>query len=555
MVVVTNRELSNSFVGPAPADEEVDASSVKGPELDRRTTWGLYSVYIIIGLINGFFATYFQQPTICQYVFGPMGKEIDEHHFTTQSQCNVSVSVYQISWNFKLFFGFFLDVFGFFGSRRKGWMLFGWTGGLATLAIAALTVDGFIANHEYTSYLYLMMVCCFFSTFSDVAGDGMIIEYSKREAGDKKGYILTTCQMLRFVMMMASTGIGMLFMSGPRYQPPGGAKPGDINLPFDLPYSGVHWLLLGVSIPPYVGMWLWLKDPPVTEEHPRGCAGLGHAFTRLWQAMKSYAVFNLLIMSVGIYGLAGMVNPANSPIAAIAAPTNIQSGLGAFVGNLFFVVGVWIFRKWFMARNWRFTLFMTQAFVAICSALAIMIVFDTFGISRNGWFYMFQNSIPLLIQGIGQVVGSLAVVEVSPPGLEATLYELLTSATNGAISLSSVLQTSFGKMFQVDVISVSNFFVLDKQGNIEQCGSHPCHGELYDEGMARMARATLFALIVNVVAAAIFMWFLPKNPAMCKDWLEKKGWHRTWAGLLNLVVFAGPFIYANYMLIADILTG
>merc|ERR1712224_294147 len=161
---------------------------------------------------------------------------------------------------------------------------------------------------------------------------------------------------------------------------------------------------------------------------------------------------------------------------------------------------------------------------------------DTWGISQNGWFYMFQNSIPMLIQGIGQVVGSLAVVEISPPGLEATIYELLTSASNGAISLSSTLQTSFGQVFKVDEISYDNF-----------------HGPMHNEFVSRMARATLFCLAVNVVSAAIFMWFLPKNPQMCKDWLEKKSWHTSWAGLLNIVVFAGPFIYANFSSLTSLL--
>jgi len=414
----------------------------------------------------------------------------------------------------------------------------GWTGGLGALAFAAIFVESFIEHHQYEAYLMVMVVCCFFSTFSDVAGDGMIIEYSKFERGEQKGYMLTTCQMLRFVMMMVSTAIGIIFMSGPHYQPAGGAKPGSINLPFDLSYAGVHWLLLGVSIPPYIGMWLWLKDPPVQEEHERGCRGLAVAFKRLWQAMKSFAVFNLLIMSVGIYGLAGMVNPANQPIAAVAEPTNIQTSIGAFLGNLLFVVGVWIFRKFFMAKNWRFTLFMTQAFVGIVSAMAIMIVYNSFGISQNGWFFMFQNNVPMLIQGIGQVVGSLAVVEISPPGLEATIYELLTSATNGAISLSTTLQTSFGIMFGVDEIDYNNF-----------------HGPKHDEYVARMARATLFCLAVNVSSAAIFMWFLPKNPTMCKDWVEKKSWHTTWAGVINVIVFTGPFIYANYMILSDVVSG
>jgi len=157
-----------------------------------------------------------------------------------------------------------------------------------------------------------------------------------------------------------------------------------------------------------------------------------------------------------------------------------------------------------------------------------MIVYDTWGISRNGWFYMFQANVPNFIQGVGQVVGSLAVVEVSPPGLEATIYELLTSSTNGAIALEASLQTTFGHMFNLDEINSDTFF-----------GPHQA------EFANRLAHATLFALAVNITAAVVFVWFLPKNPEQCKDWSSKKSWHSNAVGLLNLLVFAGPFIYAN----------
>jgi hypothetical protein len=535
-MVVANRELSNSFVAVADADGVDGESSGESKQgWDRKQVWGLFCVYAAIGTINGFFATYFNQPTICQYVFGPMGEGPGD--YTTQAQCNAAGAMFQMSWNFKLFFGFFLDVFPFFGSRRKGWLLFGWTGGLVMLAVNALLVQNFIDNHQFESYLYSMMGMCIFYTFSDVAGDGMIIEVSKNEPADQKGYILTTCQMLRFTMMMFSTGLGTLFMSGKDYLPPD-ASADTFVMPFELSFAAMHWLLLGVALPFYAGMWMWLKDPPVPEGHTLGCGGVKHAGWNLWKAMQSFAIFMLLIQSAGINGVASMVNPANAPIQSICQPTNLQSGIGALLGNIFFVAGVWIFRQFFLNRNWRFTLFMTQAFTAVCSALAVMAVYDVGGFSQNGWFYMLQSSVPLLIQGIGQVVSSLAVVEVSPSGLEATVYELLISASNGAISLSVALQTVFGEVFGLGPINYKTF-----------------HGPEHGKYERLLAEATFFCLAVNVVGAALFMWCLPTGPRMCKEWMDKKGWHNWQAAALNTVIFVVPFVYANTCVILDVASG
>lgn len=196
-----------------------------------------------------------------------------------------------------------------------------------------------------------------------------------------------------------------------------------------------------------------------------------------------------------------------------------------------------MFRKFFLQTNWRFTLFMTQAMTGLCSALAIMIVYDTWGISRNGWFYMFQSNIPNFIQGIGQVVSSLAVIEISPAGLEATIYELIISSMNGANALAAVLQTQFGGLFSVEDINAQAFH------------DHP---EMIPTYEGKLATATLFCLLVNVAGAAVFMWFMPKNPAQCRAWMNKKSWHTNGSAALNAVVFGLPFIYANYQVIQEI---
>merc|ERR1712224_52580 len=282
-------------------------------------------------------------------------------------------------------------------------------------------------------------------------------------------------------------------MSGKSYQPPGDPVPGALILPFELSFGGMHWLLLGASVPCYIGMWLWLKDPPTPPGHEHGCQGFKTAGTRIWTALKSFAIFMLLIQCYGIMSVASLVNPANSQIGSIARPTNIQNGLGAFIGNLCFVGGVWIFRKFFLHRSWRSIMLMTQTLLSICSALAVMIVYDTWGISRNGWFYMMQSNVPNFIQGIGQVVSSLAAVEVSPSGLEATIYELMTSANNGGIALSTSLQTTFGHLFKLDSINSETFF-------------QPAHQQEYAN---RLAAATLFCLAMNLAGSIIFVWFLP----------------------------------------------
>jgi len=153
-----------------------------------------------------------------------------------------------------------------------------------------------------------------------------------------------------------------------------------------------------------------------------------------------------------------------------------------------------------------------------------------------GGFYMFQANVPNFIQGVGQVVSSLAVIEVSPPGLEATIYELLISAFNGALALAAVLQTQFGRLFSLEDINAKAF------------DQHPDKIPEYER---KLATATIFCFIVNILGAAVFMWFLPKNPSQCRQWMDKKSWHTNAAATVNLLVFGLPYLYANYQVIAE----
>jgi hypothetical protein len=539
MVVNTavNTGLSSSIVVQENRESLIESGPVDAnKQIDRKATWGVFCVYMAIGVIGDFFVSFLAGPTLCQYVFGPMGDGPGDH--TTLGQCNVAPSVFQVSWNFKLFFGFFLDLVPFFNSRRKGWILFGWTGGLLMLAFIAVFAESFVENHRFDLYINSLMVMCCCYCFSDVAADGMVVEMSKLEPDDKKGYLMTTCQMLRFAMMMVSTAFGTLATSGPSYQPPGPPTPGALVLPFELRFGLIHWMLFVIALPLYIGMWVWIRDPPAPEDHHANiCEGARVNAGKVWTALKSFAVFMLIIQCYGTQAMANLINPASNAVTSISKPTSIQTGIGAVLGNLCMVAGVWIFRRFFMATSWRVTLFMSEFFLALTGVTALMSIYDTWGISRNGWFFMFSSYIPALIQGVGRVVSSLAIIEISPKGLEATVYELLISANNGAMSLNTAFMTVFAAPFQLDDVNSNNW------------DSHPDMVPAYQE---RMMLATVFSLIVNLVGAFIFVWFLPRNAEQCRNWAQKKSWHKNWAAVLNCVIFVVPFAYANYTLLSRI---
>lgn len=456
-----------------------------------------------------------------------------------------------MSWNFKLFLGFLLDNISFFGSRRKGWILFGWTGGLVMLGFNAIMVNHYIDNKAdggFETYLYSMMAMCCFYTFSDVAGDGLIIEVSKFEPEDRRGYILTSCQMIRFTAMLSSTVFGLIFMSGSEYQPK--TSEDSFELPFELSFNVIHWCLLAAALPSYVIMWLYLKDPPVAEDDDhhgvRGVAGMGVALCRCWQAMQSYAVFMLLVQVLGLLALAGMQNPALQDIAMVAAPSSFQNSLGASIGNGLFVFGVWLFRKFLLTKNWRYTLVFTYVLLGVCVIFGIMIVHDTFGFSQNGWFYMFQNSVPQLIQGLSQVLSCLAVIEISPPGLEATIYELLISSMNGAQTLGVAFQTAFAAPFDLGDISG------DGWDNNHCAAGNANPAPICNTWILNMTNASWMTICVNIVSVFVFVWFMPRNAAHCREWAAKTSWKNAGVGIMNTLIFFVPFIYANVEVIRDL---
>lgn len=277
---------------------------------------------------------------------------------------------------------------------------------------------------------------------------------------------------------------------------------------------------------------------------------MGVALGRCWQALQSYAMFMLLVQGIGLLAFAAMLNPALQLIAMVAQPSAFQNALGASIGNGLFVLGVFLFRKYLLTKNWRITLMFTYSCLACAVIFGIMIIHNTFGFAQNGWFYMAQNSLPQIIQGLCQVLSCLAVIEISPPGLEATIYELLISSMNGATTLGVAIQSAFAAPFDLNEISAPEWRDHHCSSSNGTWGDNPdpiCH--TYTRNMTN---ASIMTICINVSSICVFVWFMPRNAAHCREWAAKSSWKNPKVACLNFMIFIVPFVYANIQVILDL---
>lgn len=526
--------------------EDEDGTVSPHFELDRKAVWGLYCMYAIIGLVYGWIQNFITIP-ICYYTFGP----INQPGRSSLQQCNIGQAITTMPWNLKVFYGLFLDQFGFFGTRRKGWIIFGWTGGLTLLVVTGILAGGLadvgskrgdefnegeaIAGTESDFFLYtmLLLVMCAFYIFADVAGDGMTIELSRYEPPENRGYILTTGQMVRFTSTIFANLIGIIFMNGVDYvgyeSTPNATGKMLPHFPFELTFGTVHFVLLVLCLPFYAGMVFWLKDPPKDENqvHHSTMQIIG----TLWDLMKTKVMFLLIVGMLGNMAVASLINPAQNIMQQIVQPSSLNQGLGSMFGNIIFLVGVWFFRTYLMDRNWRYTFVATGVILALNSVFMYIMIYNVGGIGQTPWFFVFGNNVLQIIQGVSQVLSSLAVVEVAPKGFEASVYEFLTTMHNAGITLNLNLMGILQPIFNVSEIIAPGHDYKDPAN--------------HDADNKKMMWATTFTMIVNIVGVLGVAFMIPKDKAQCKEWLEAPGFWRTTAmGALGSIIGWGCLFFS-----------
>ena len=104
------------------------------------------------------------------------------------------------------------------------------------------------------------------------------------------------------------------------------------------------------------------------------------------------------------------------------------------------VFAVWIFQRFLIRKNWRITHYLSSIFANLLGLLWLL-PYYSIDKTRNPWFTIFIDLDQSFVNGLSQVLYSMAVIEISRAGQEATTYELVITVNNAAIALSGVFAT------------------------------------------------------------------------------------------------------------------
>jgi len=251
----------------------------------------------------------------------------------------------------------------------------------------------------------------------------------------------------------------------------------------------------------------------------------------MWLTLQSKAMLMMTIFSVGFIAIAGLGNSATSAIAGIVVPTPILLSASGLLGQVLFLIGVWLFRRFFMATNWRFTCCWTSILQQTDNLFSIAIIYNFGGFCQSGAFYCFGDCIINLVQGIAQVLSSLATIEIARPGLEATTYEALVTVHNCAIALNTNIANSFLPVFNLNAITYDSY----------QKASPDIKADFNTD----MRNATLVTAAMQLGGTLFFMWFLPNNKEMCRIWKDDTRFHKSSIAATCLAVAVCIFCYST----------
>ncbi len=555
------------------------------PDMWSLPNIGLYCQYAAVGLLFGSSGTVLP---FCAYV----KKGSDD-------VCSNSGSVVLLAWSFKIVIAVITDLYRPFGYRRKSWMLIGWCLVLITrLLLAVIPTDSL----SVSAWLILLMLSQFFLMFSDVPADGYSVQLGQMEPRKSRGTILATGQLVRFSLTTFARLLQTFLLNGKSTSPEGSSY-WSFGLSMNEYYTLIFVLTLILVFPIIFFVELEAKDfrrktgdkdfsepgqrfsmmvqeeggaaeVAATKETQRLSISLASAqrislsgagaqaparpadhsvsshghenptfkffLHEVWEILQNQSTMYLLIYVIG-YTLAGIGSQANVYIQYyVLQLTQFQSGIDGFTTSLALVFAVWLFKKYLITKNWRYTQWMSASVSIAFGLLWIPVYYDSAGL-MNAWYTIFIDLDQSFVSGFAQVLFSLTVIELSKPGLEATTYELIITVANACGMVNGIIGTQL--LIPVNAIGCQNDdFVHCPEDSVDISSKE---GFFATNGPQRYTRYALWIFLISVVNATIWVFFLPRDVAQCHEWKEagiKKG-NSKWIGVFSAFLCLSTVLY------------
>ena len=466
------------------------------PNMWARENIGLYCQFAAAGLLYGMGGT---TTAFCIY------------HFEGDSNvCSNAQDITFFAWNVKLIFAIVVDCVHPFGYRRRSWFLIGFSFVLLCLLVLAIFCDQ-MSTSVWLTTLMLMQLSLMFAT---VSADGYSIEMGEYEDPKSKGQILVTGQRIFFIFCVVAGVIQTLLVNGPSTNDPDCEISIGKCWSWGLTVKQYYWLiftLVAVLTSPMVVF----REITGRKAPPR--PSFSKLLSEIWATMHNLTTLRILIFVIGIGACTNFTSQVNIFLQYyIINVTNVQAGIDNITSYLALVFAIYIFQTYFINKNWRYTQYVAVIFGSLLGLLWIPAYFNSGG-TRNAWYTIFIDLDQSFVNGLTQVIYSLAVMELAKPGQEATTYELVVTVGNAASVLSDFFATQLLGPF--NVVGCIN---SDDDGT-QNCPNnavnlHSTTSFVNSNGPMKFTYYCLFLCGFAIICTLIFTPYLPKDKAQCHEW-------------------------------------
>ncbi|KAG6616251.1 Folate-Biopterin Transporter (FBT) Family [Phytophthora cinnamomi] len=527
------KELEDGSYTPvkSPDPNAVEGGALReggAPDLKSKDSIGLLVQYAAVGLNYGVLpATIY--PFLQQYL-NASGTQV-----TTASTLLV------LPWSFKCFYGILSDCVPLWGYRRRPWMVIGWVICLVMLLIMAcmpagdpyytVASDRDIKPADYTpeiqarinfdaasqsgKYVLLMFFAAVGYVLSDVCADSIVVDFAQREPMETRGKTQSAIYVVRTVFVIIGQFLTGFCFNGEEYG-------GDFDFSLTFPQL---MIILAVLTAPVIPMtWFFIKE----EKMPR--VDFKNYMTELWELIQKRAMYQVVFFNF-FQGLFSSISyTASSPVASyMVGVTPINSTLSDIFGNLLFMAGIMVTSKWGLHWNWRWMIMFTGVFVMIVDGITTFItIWDVF---RSQWFWL---GLPVAVQlpyGVGWMISTFVIVELSGVGNEGVVYGLITMVSN----LSSPFATAMT-------------LVIDQPFDLTT--------ERIQADDTSIRKDVTYAVIIMYAMTAfswVFLVFLPKQKEETQELLRSGGSSKL-LGALTVAYLTFAFVWSlmtNFMAMFD----
>lgn len=423
------------------------------PKIFSKDYIGLVAQYAGVGLVLGLL------PNVI-YPF------LQNYLNISGAQTTTALTLVNLPWSFKIFYGILSDCFPVFGYRRRPYMVLGWAICVGSMfAMAFSPVDKpYFSNPAYRSvkpenytdeieatlnrhaatqgwkYIIPMMSAAFGELMADVCADGLLVELAQREPANVRGTTQTIIYATRtFFSMAALVAVAFLF-NGTEY---GGTY--DFTLSFP-----ALMLVFSIVLSPLVPIsWFFIKEERALR------VNLGEYLNTLWEIVQTRAVYQVIayMFFSGIF--ASFTYTAANPIQTYwVGVTTMHDKIAGFCKYCVLGLSIWATGRYGLQWSWRTVPIVTSVGFVVLDAFGVLIT--VWDVKRAQWYWLMFPVLEQIPTGVAFIVSTFIIIELSTEGHEGAMYGLLSTVRNLATPFSTALTRNVDSVFDLTTERIQN---------------------------------------------------------------------------------------------------